>query len=45
MRWVGHVGRTGERRVDTGLRCGDMTARDNFEHLNVYERIILKWIF
>ena len=34
---------TGE--VLTGFLWGDLRERDHFEDLNVYGRILLKWIF
>jgi hypothetical protein len=45
MRWAGkwHVLGTGE--VRTGLRWGVLMEENHLEDLDVYRKIILKWVF
>ena len=47
MRWMGHVARTRERRVEvyTGFWWGNLRERDHFEDLSEDGRIIFRWIF
>jgi hypothetical protein len=43
MRWVGLVAHMGEMR--NAFRCENLKGRELSEHLGVYMKIILKWIF
>jgi hypothetical protein len=45
MRLAGHVACMGEKRGAIGFWWGNLTDRDHLEGLEVYGRIILKWIF
>jgi hypothetical protein len=45
MRLAGHVARTGDRKVHTGIWWGYLRERDHLEEVGVDGKIILKWIF
>ena len=44
MGWAGRVARIGEKRVHTGLWCGNLREREHLEDRGVDGRIIIRWI-
>ena len=45
MRWVGHVGSIGARRVVYGFWKGNLRESDHLDDQGIDWRIILRWIF
>jgi hypothetical protein len=44
MRWVEYVARMGEMKIRTKFWSENLKGRDHSENVDIYKRIILKWI-
>jgi hypothetical protein len=44
MKWAGHVVRMEKMRNANTFSYGNMNGKDNFAHISIYGRIILRWI-
>jgi len=45
MRWVDYVARMGRGGVYTGDWCESLREREHLVYLDVFGRIVLKWVF